>query len=169
MQRKRKLFTLYNTHLKSHYVDFREDPLKGQEKNDTRRRRQAETIAHILTSRERKGSKFILVGDMNDPVDSPVLAPMLTVDGERLLNGLSNPVETRPAKKERQGDGPQTPSWTYRHNPPGVDRPPQYGLYDQIWISPRLSNQLTGGYIDRRLRHGGDGSDHDPAWIQLTL
>jgi len=23
--------------------------------------------------------------------------------------------------------------------------------------------------IDRRTKHGGDGSDHDPAWIKLDL
>ncbi|MFH8368368.1 hypothetical protein [Streptomyces sp. NPDC018031] len=26
-----------------------------------------------------------------------------------------------------------------------------------------------GSHIDRRTRHGGDGSDHDPAWVVLDL
>ena len=25
------------------------------------------------------------------------------------------------------------------------------------------------GWINRRTKHGGDGSDHDPAWVELEL
>ncbi|MEK6770603.1 MAG: endonuclease/exonuclease/phosphatase family protein, partial [Pseudomonadota bacterium] len=41
--RTKKLFTLFNTHLKSHFVDFRTDPVVGAQANNERRRRQAET------------------------------------------------------------------------------------------------------------------------------
>jgi endonuclease/exonuclease/phosphatase family metal-dependent hydrolase len=165
----RKLFTLYNTHLKSHYVDWREDPVEGQRDNDRRRRRQAEMVARLIGDNERRGAKFVLAGDMNDPVDSPVLAPMLTVDGDRLVNALADPRETRPPKAEREGPGPQHPAWTYRHNPTGRQIPPVYALYDQIWLSDRLGGALKAAHIDRRSKHGGDGSDHDPAWIELSL
>lgn len=167
--RRRKLFTLYNTHLKSHYVDFREDPVAGKARNDLRRQRQSETIARLIGDNERRGSRFILTGDMNDPVDSPFLAPMLTVDGARLVNALVAPAETRPSKREREGPGPQTTAWTYRRNPPGTDEPPVFSLYDQVWLSQRLAGHLQSAHIDRRTRHGGDGSDHDPAWVMLTL
>ena len=167
--RRRKLFTLYNTHLKSHYVDFRDDPVAGQQRNARRRRRQAEMVAMLIGDHERKGSRFVLAGDMNDPVDSPDLAPMLTVDGATLVNAVTDPVETRAAKAEQTGPGPQTRAWTYRHNPPGRDTPPEFALYDQIWLSPSLAKRLEKSHIDRRTKHGGDGSDHDPAWITLSL
>lgn len=167
--RRRKLFTLYNTHLKSHYVDFREDPIEGQLGNNRRRQQQAEMVARLIGGHERKGGKFLLAGDMNDPVDSPFLQPMLSVDGRTLVNGLLDPAETRPPKHETEGPGPQTTAWTYRRNPPGKDVPPVYRLYDQIWLSPGLARSLVSAHVDRRTRHGGDGSDHDPAWITLAL
>lgn len=167
--RKKKLFTLYNTHLKSHFVDYRSDPVEGKRKNDMRRQRQAEVIADIVSNQERKGSRFLLTGDMNDPVTSAALQPMLDIDGEKLFNAVADPIETRPSKPERQGTGPLTSAWSYRHNPPGADTPPIYGLYDQIWLSPGLAGKLISSHVDRRVRHGGDGSDHDPVWIKLAL
>ena len=167
--RRKKLFTLYNTHLKSHFVDYRSDPVEGKRNNDLRRQYQAEAIAGIISSRERKGSRFVLTGDMNDPVTSAALQPMLAIDGGHLINAVTDPVETRLPKPERQGSGPQTSAWSYRHNPPGADTPPIYGLYDQIWLSPGLAGKLVSSHIDRRTKHGGDGSDHDPVWVKLAL
>ena len=107
---------------------------------------------------------------MNDPEDSPHLAPMLTVDGQPLTNALATAVETRPAKPDTpgQGPGPPSPIWTHRFNPSGP-APPEYQLYDQIWVSPALSDKVLSAHIDRRTKHGGDGSDHDPAWIVLDI
>lgn len=165
-----KLLTLYNTHLKSHFVAPGEDPEEGALRANQRRRRQAETIARILSAEERRGARFVLVGDMNDPPDSPFLEPMLTVDGEALVDGLAHAQETRPAKPETpgQGAGPGTTLWTHRYNPPGA-APPEYVLFDHVWLSRSLAPQLRSAHIDRRTRHGGDGSDHDPAWIELDL
>lgn len=165
-----KLLTLYNTHLKSHFISHDVDPQVGAERANARRRRQAEAIARILSSEERRGAKFVLVGDMNDPPHSPDLAPMLTVDGDALVNGLEAAVQTRPAKAESrgQGDGPTTTMWTHRYNPPGAT-PPIYALFDQVWLSKALAPRLLSAHIDRRTKHGGDGSDHDPAWVVLDL
>jgi len=167
--RKRKLFTLYNTHLKSHFVHFRDDPATGKLNNDRRRRQQAEMVSQLIGKQQRRGARFVLAGDMNDPVDSPILRAMRTIDGDALVNALANPLESRPAKAETQGPGPQTPAWTYRRNPPGRDTPPVHFLYDQIWLSPALARFLQSAHIHRRTKHGGDGSDHDPAWITLSL
>ncbi len=166
----RRLLTLYNTHLKSHFVGQAEDAQEGAERANERRRRQAEVIAAILSAEERRGGRFVLVGDMNDPPDSPCLAPMLTVDGDALVDGLAQAVETRPSKPETagQGPGPATPRWTHRFNPAG-GAPPEYALFDQVWLSPALAPRLRSAHIDRRTRHGGDGSDHDPAWVVLDL
>ena len=165
-----KLLTVYNTHMKSHFVPFGEDPAQGAARANARRRRQAETIARILSAEERRGAKFVLVGDMNDPPQSPDLAPMLVVDGDPLLNGLAAALETRPAKPETpgQGPGPATTAWTHRFNPSGA-APPIYELFDQVWLSQALAPRLLSAHIDRRTKHGGDGSDHDPAWVVLDL
>lgn len=77
-------------------------------------------------------------------------------------------METRPPKAEREGPGPQSPIWTYRHNPSGPTHP-QFGLYDQIWLSQGLGDRLVRAHIDRRTCHGGDGSDHDPAWVGVEV
>lgn len=166
--RTQKLFSLYNTHLKSHFVPRDEDQEEGTKRANERRQRQAEKISEIISRAERPNSSFILTGDMNDPPDSEFLKPMLTVDGQPLFHGLQNPEETRPPKAENEGPGPQTTAWTYRRNPPGPT-PPEFTLLDQIWLSPSLKDQISGAHIDRRSKHGGDGSDHDPAWIDLDL
>ena len=172
-----KLFNIYNTHMKSHFVPFGQDPVIGAQQADERRRRQAETISRIIGRMERPNSRFVLLGDMNDPPDSTFLQPMLTVDGQPLVNALVDARETRAAKVETpgQGPGPQNNTvWTHRFNPPGPAFP-EYELLDQIWISQALSDRLEAvpeerrAHIDRRRNHGGDGSDHDPAWIELDL
>ena len=165
-----KLLTVYNTHMKSQYVPFGEDPVEGARRANERRRMQAEVTARILTARERKGDRFLLLGDMNDIPESPQIAPMLLVDGEHLVDGLAQPLETRPPRPETagQGPGPTGPRWTHRFNPTGPE-PPHYELFDQVWLSPALAPRLASAHIDRRTRHGGDGSDHDPAWVVLAL
>ncbi|MGV6817210.1 MAG: endonuclease/exonuclease/phosphatase family protein [Thiotrichales bacterium] len=167
---RKKLFTLYNTHLKSHYVPFGQAPEKGRLAANLRRRRQAEMIAKIIGKMERPDSRFVLLGDMNDPVDSPELVAFREIEGRALVNALANAEESRPAKPETpgQGAGPLSPVWTHRFNPPGPAEP-QYELYDQIWLSDALKDRFSNPGIDRRTRHGGDGSDHDPAWVELTL
>jgi len=165
-----KLFTIYNTHLKSHFVSAGEDPVQGAINANNRRKRQAETISRILSRMERSNSRFVLVGDMNDPPDSEFLAPMLMVDNQPLVNALERPSETRPAKAETpgQGPGPQSKAWTHRFNPPGQEFP-RYELFDHIWVSPLLAGRFSNPTIDRRTKHAGDGSDHDPAWIDIDL
>ena len=147
-----------------------QDPIEGASDANNRRRRQAETISRIISRMERPNSRFVLTGDMNDPPDSQFLSPMLTVDNQPLVNTLENPAETRPPKAETagQGPGPQTPAWSHRFNPPGPNLP-EYRLFDQIWVSQALAGRFANPTIDRRTKHGGDGSDHDPAWIELEL
>lgn len=168
LSRSKKLFTLYNTHLKSHFVAYGEDQLEGQRRANERRKQQAEMIAEVIASAERPNSAFVLAGDMNDSPESDCLKPMLNVEGKQLFNALQNPTETRAPKTEREGPGPQTTAWTYRHNPSGPT-PPIFSLIDQIWLSDSLKDNFIASFIDRRTKHGGDGGDHDPAWIELDL
>jgi len=99
--------------------------------------------------------------------DSDCLLPIKNASPTKLINALTNPKETRLAKKDSDGTRPATTAWTHRYKEAG--QPPKYELYDQIWISPSLQNKLKGAWIDRRRNHGGDGSDHDPAWIELDF
>jgi len=161
--RSKRIFTVFNNHLKSHYVDFRADPVVGERANNERRTRQVEMISRIVKAQTRPNSSFIVLGDMNDPPNSLCLKP-LTEDPElQLTNALSNPTETRPAKPP----SPPSTSWTHRFKT--TNQPPKYELYDQIWLSQMLASKQTEAWIERRTKHTGDGSDHDPAWIKLNL
>jgi exonuclease III len=55
--------------------------------------------------------------------------------------------------------------WTGRYKESG--KPAEHRLFDQIWVSPTLGSKVANATIDRRTKHSGDGSDHDPAWITL--
>lgn len=162
-----KLFNVYNTHLKSHYVPYDEDPVEGAKQANCRRKRQAETISRILSETENAGTGFVLLGDMNDPPDSEHLAPMVEFRGTSLTNGLANAQESRKPKAERPGQEPKISNWTHRYKESG--HPPRHEQLDQVWLSPAFSQALSSAHIDRRTRHGGDGSDHDPAWVVLDL
>lgn len=160
-----RLFTVYNNHLKSHFVPFNEDQLLGAERANRRRRHQAETAARIISARMRPNSRYIVLGDLNDPVDSEFLEPIIDNSNLGMVNALVQPRETRPPKPDNPM--PSTTAWTHRFKPAG--QLAQYELFDQIWLSPALAGKQTDAVIDRRTKHGGDGSDHDPAWIHLSL
>lgn len=163
--RSARLFTLFINHLKSHFIDFREDPIAGAQANDARRRRQAETLVAIVNARTRPDSRFAVLGDMNDPPDSPALQPLTADVGLRLSNALTAPGEVGTMKKDTPP--PTTAAWTHRFKESG--QPARYELYDQIWLSPALSDRLRESWILRRENLSGDGSDHDPAWVVLDL
>ena len=165
ISRSRKLFTIFNNHLKSHYVDFNEDPVAGERSNNERRTRQAEMMAEIVKARTRPDSRFIVLGDINDPPNSPCLQPLVGDSELRLTDALSNPGETRPPKPDTPP--PSSTAWTHRYK--RSRQPAKYELYDQIWLSLALSDKQKEAWIDRRKRHSGDGSDHDLAWIKLGL
>lgn len=157
-----KLFTLYNNHLKSHFVDFRTDTEEGAKANNKTRKRQAESLAKIIRQQTRPGANFIVTGDMNDPVSSEFLSP-LTKDPElSLVNGLENPTETQTFSEELENK-----AWTHRFKESG--KPAHYELFDHIWLSKPLAEKQQQAFIDRRSLLAGDGSDHDPAWVVLNI
>ncbi|MGH2541193.1 MAG: endonuclease/exonuclease/phosphatase family protein, partial [Ardenticatenaceae bacterium] len=100
--------------------------------------------------------------------DSDSLSPLVSAPGLGLVNALVSPQETRPPKEEEPPSvTPTNPAWTHRHKESG--QPARHDLFDHIWLSPALANRQNGAWIDRRTRHSGDGSDHDPAWVRLDL
>jgi endonuclease/exonuclease/phosphatase family metal-dependent hydrolase len=118
--RSRRLFTLFNTHLKSHFLS----PGETAADADGRRQRQAEVAARIIEAQTRPNSSYVVVGDMNDPPDSPFLAPLVASQALRLVDGLANPTETRPAPADTPR--PATVAWTHRFKPSG--QPAKYEL-----------------------------------------
>lgn len=114
-----------------------------------------------------KNSRYIITGDMNDGPDNTPLSKMLSIEGNTLINALANPKETRPAKAESGGHDSISPSWTHRYKKSG--QPPEHKLFDQIWLSPSLGKKMGQAFIERRTKHGGNGSDHDPAWVELKI
>ena len=163
--RKRRLFTVFNTHLKSHYTPWYLTAAEAQaqeQHDDERRTHQAESAAQIIVDETRPDSHFVLLGDMNDPVDSHCLVPSWGPGGLGLIDGLAQAAETSHLNDAEQ---PAAPTWTHRYKQSG--QPPVYELYDQIWLSPALAARLGGAGIHRRTRKTGDGSDHDPAWVEL--
>ncbi len=164
-KRRERLFTVFNTHLKSNYTRWDQDADEARSRILERRRRQAETVAAIVDARTRPNSSYVVTGDMNDGAEAESLAAFRAAGW---VNGLAAPKETRPAKRERPDEynAPHT-SWTHRYKP--NRQPPQFELYDQVWLSPSLARRHVDGWIDRRTRHSGDGSDHDPAWVTLRF
>jgi Endonuclease/Exonuclease/phosphatase family len=163
--RKERLFTVFNNHLKSHFVPFTAtDPAAEQARANELRRRQCQAIAAIIAAETRPNSRYLVLGDMNDPPDSEFMAPLAESSQLKLTFGLTNPTETRPAPGSPP---PPTVAWTERFKPSG--KPAVYTLMDQVWLSPALAAKQTGAFIDRRSKVSGDGSDHDPAWITLDL
>jgi endonuclease/exonuclease/phosphatase family metal-dependent hydrolase len=159
------LFTLFVNHLKSDFVPFTEDQEAGLKAANERRRLQAETAALIIEHALPPDARYIVLGDMNDAPDSAFLRPLTDNFDLNLVDGLASAEQTRPAPKT--STALPTKVWTYRYKPSG--KAAQYVLYDQIWLSQSLAPKQTKAFIDRRTKMTGDGSDHDPAWIELEL
>jgi len=167
--RGRRLLTLFVTHLKSKFVPFYDpDPAATARANDELRTRQAETIARVVTSRTRPDARYLILGDLNDAPGASTLAPM--VSGLGLVDGLAGVTESQPPPPATPENSPTTVRWTHRHSV--ANAPDTFELFDQIWLSPALAGRLTHAEIERRrawnASSAGVGSDHDPAWIQLS-
>jgi len=158
-------FTVFVTHLKSHYVpwDAPDSDAEAERANELRKR-QCEAAARIIAAQMRPGSRFLVVGDMNDAEESPYLEPLVQSRRLKLVSGLTHAMETHPVPGSTP---PPSPLWTERFKPNGS--PAAYTLMDQIWLSPSLVPRLHEAFIDRRTKLAGDGSDHDPTWVVIDL
>lgn len=162
--RRTRLFTLFNTHLKSHFVDYKvDDKVAAARANNERRRRQGEVIASILRARTRPDAPYVVVGDMNDPPRSRALRPLADIG---LVNALANAKDVGKVKRVDASGGPGRAVWTHRFKEARM--PAEYALFDQVWVSAALAPRVAGAWIGRRERLGGDASDHDPAWVALS-
>jgi endonuclease/exonuclease/phosphatase family metal-dependent hydrolase len=160
-----RLLTVFVTHLKSKFCDFREDPVLCQEHNTELRSRQSETAARIIAAQTRPDSHYLICGDFNDSPGSSALQPLVADTDLRLVDGLADAVPDRPAPK----DTPPAPDrpWSDRFKEPHKDA--DYQLIDQIWLSPATAGRLSAAGIGRRTHLSGDATDHDPVWVDLDL
>ena len=143
-QRRRRLFTLYNNHLKSNYARWDMDPEVARRRNGQRRQRQAETVARIVEAQMRPDSSYVIVGDMNDIPDSQFLEPMIAARGLGLQNALLGAAETRPPKQE---DSPAS----HAHQP-RLDLPAPRGRRQHVHaLRPDLGQPGAGRQADRRV------------------
>lgn len=162
----RVVLKIFNTHLKSHFVPHDDpDPVAAAAAGDRRRRQQAEMAAGIVAKRTSSRTPFVVLGDLNDPVDSPHLAPLLQSPELRLVNALAHARESRPFTDDPP---PPTHLWTHRYRDSQAKRT-DFELFDHIWLGPALADNLTDAVIERRRTKTTDGSDHDPPWIALEL
>jgi endonuclease/exonuclease/phosphatase family metal-dependent hydrolase len=162
----KKLFTIFNTHLKSNFVPYdAEDPVASVVANNEKRKLQSAAIARIIKSVTRPNSSYILTGDMNDVPESEFLKPFTEDDELNLTDALANPTEVGEMNKTKYP--PDTHIWTHRFSPEAGHY--DYHLYDHIWISNALTDNFMGSYIDRRTKVSGNGSDHDAVWIELEF
>lgn len=163
----KRLFTIFNTHLKSNYVPwYTEDKQAAADKNNDIRSRQAEVIKRIIKDQTRPDSSYILVGDMNDRPDSEFLEGFTLNQELGLSDAVVNAVELG-QMNHTPYPPPDGAVWSHRYKKASGDY--RYHLYDHIWVSPALADKVTGSYILRREKVGGDGSDHDPVWIELDV
>lgn len=151
--------SVFTTHLKSQLSRDEVERTAAA----TRRRRQAETVRTILDRRRNPLRRVVLTGDMNDSPDS---VPLAAIQGSELVNALEHAGQTREYDPSDPFQ-PSTTAWTHRFKPAG--EPARYELYDQIWVSPDLADGLQSPTVGRRKLRGGDGSDHDPAWVTVTV
>ncbi|GFJ95055.1 endonuclease/exonuclease/phosphatase family protein [Phytohabitans rumicis] len=166
----RKPLRIFVNHLKSNFIadEFRLTPaeIEAEKKNIAERRTsQSEAIRTILR-RQRFTGRVVMTGDMNDAPDSPTLAPLADVGlAEQVGAGTTIPSPKRNGALVADTFGDLSAHmWTHRHRAKGVTT---FHLFDQIWTTPDLP--VVGAHVMRRTQIGGDGSDHDPACIDLDL
>jgi len=163
-ERRRRLVTLYVNHLKSKYLDWRTPAAKQAaeiKRSSTLRLLQAQTVVGVLERRQRPNGRAIVLGDMNDSPGSEALAPFAAA----LKDAVGKPVEKGGTPSYGKLPPPDT-AWSHRFVTGGKAA---YELFDQIWVTQGLAGAVKGSWVLRREQLAGDGSDHDPVWIELEL
>ena len=174
-----RMFTLWVAHLKSKFVDPEiTDPAEIEtenEKNDKRRKRQAEAMHEIIDKHHTANDPFMVCGDFNDHPNSDTLSPLIqgNLDLHDVLHGgvqvdFERPEGEGPRISNPQ-DQPADEDWTHRlsvSNGPDI-----YERFDQMLLSPSLQPKQTGARIQRRTHWGKNnaGTDHDPLSVDLDL
>ncbi|MFG1609246.1 endonuclease/exonuclease/phosphatase family protein [Actinoplanes sp. NPDC049265] len=165
-----KSLNIFVNHLKSNFVpdEFALGPAGVEAAHaaiTARRTRQSEAIAAILR-RQRITKRAVVLGDLNDIPTSPALSA-LARHGliEQISRATTIPGPTRTgALVEDRFAAESATMWTHRHR---ADKKTTYSCYDQVWTTDDLP--VTAAHVMRRTQISGDGSDHDPACVDLAL
>lgn len=165
-----KPLRIFVNHLKSQFIpdEFKLSAAeieRERERIAARRTAQARAIRAILR-KQRLTTRVVMTGDMNDAPESPALAPLAEAGlVEQVGKGttIAGPKRNGTLAEDKFGDlSPHM--WTNRHRAHGVT---SFNLFDQIWTSPDLP--VAAAHVMRRTQITGDGSDHDPACVDLAL
>lgn len=165
-----KPLRIFVNHLKSNFItdEFKLAPdeiTAARTAIAARRTHQAEAIKAILR-RQHLTRRVVVTGDMNDAPDSPTLAALAEAGlTEQISTGTTIPGPNRKGALVDDGfAGLSDHMWTNRHRAKGNV---SFNLYDHIWTTPDLP--VTAAHVMRRTLIGGDGSDHDPACIDVEV
>jgi hypothetical protein len=116
---------------------------------------QAETLIEIVERKQRPKGRYVVLGDMNDAPTSKPLEPF-----NDLVNGLKQ-VEERGGTPNYGDTPPSNKRWTHRFKESG--QPPEYDLFDQVWLSPELAKRQMGAFILRRTKLTAPIRRRDPS------
>lgn len=161
---------VFVNHLKSNFVadehTLTPERLAAERQAITRRRtQQAEAVAKILRL-QRLTRRIVVTGDFNDTPDADTLAALAGVHLREHIHAgstIAGPNRAGAMIDDRFADlSPDM--WTHRYRAHGTT---SFALYDQIWTSSDLV--VAAAHVMRRTQISGDGSDHDPACIDLDL
>jgi endonuclease/exonuclease/phosphatase family metal-dependent hydrolase len=161
---------VFVNHLKSNFIpdEFKLSQHEVALERQAILRRRTEQTAAIATiiKRQRLTKRVVVTGDLNDDPASPALAALgglHLVERIGSAKTVAGPNRKGVLVEDKFGDLSDK-AWTHRHRAKGVTT---FGLFDQIWTSQDLP--VAAAHIMRRTQITGDGSDHDPAYIDLEL
>ncbi|MEV6632464.1 endonuclease/exonuclease/phosphatase family protein [Actinoplanes sp. NPDC051470] len=165
-----KPVNVFVNHLKSNFVtdEFALSPAEVEEAHaaiQAKRTRQTEAIAAILR-KQRITKRAVVLGDLNDDPAGVALSA-LTRHGmvEHITAATTIPGPTRTGALVEDRFAAESPTmWTHRHR---ANKKNSYSCFDQIWTTTDLP--IAAAHVMRRTQITGDGSDHDPACIDLDL
>lgn len=150
-QRTSVLFTLFVSHLKSKFIDWRvrgEKREKHRRRDNALRRLQAQAMTDIVQERFQgvADPMYAVVGDFNDTPNSQQLAPLDALGCHDVLD-----------------DVPAAERWTIRFNR-------RKHQFDYILLSPALHAKMVPGsaLVDSKEGMGG-ASDHRPVYVELEI
>ncbi|MEV6495853.1 endonuclease/exonuclease/phosphatase family protein, partial [Actinoplanes sp. NPDC051633] len=161
---------VFVNHLKSNFItnEFRLTPAEIEAEKQVileRRTRQADAITAILR-RLRRSSRVVVLGDLNDDPDGLSLAALSEAGlTEHVQKATTIPGPSRTGALIGDKFAAESATmWTHRHRAGGVST---YACFDQIWTSPDVP--VTAAHVMRRTQITGDGTDHDPACIDVAI
>jgi endonuclease/exonuclease/phosphatase family metal-dependent hydrolase len=128
---------------------FKSKGFGSQVDNNNRRRRQAKRVREIYDERLNQGFEFVaVVGDLNDTPDSEPLQPLLA-NGSDLTDIMKHDKFTGDGRLGTHGNGTKS------------------SKLDYILMSPKLSDKVKQGGIERRGVWGGKNGDLFPHFPEI--